>query len=93
VEEGNVFRFPNEDRAMWAEFLDDIPPDLLEKDHAAVLYFVGCVSSFSPAVQEIPQAFLQVLLKAGMDVALLAGKERCCGFPLIMGGLAGDAAR
>ena len=91
VEEGNVFRFPNEDRAMWAEFLDDIPPDLMEKDHAEVLYFVGCVSSFSPAVQEIPQAFLQVLLKAGMDVALLAGKERCCGFPLIMGGLAGDA--
>ncbi len=91
VEEGNVFRFPNEDRAMWAEFLDDIPPDLMGKDHADVLYFVGCVSSFSPAVQEIPQAFLQVLLKAGMDVALLAGKERCCGFPLIMGGLGGDA--
>jgi len=91
AEEGNVFRFPNEDRAMWAEFLDDIPADLMDKDHAEVLYFVGCVSSFSPAVQEIPQAFLQVLLKAGMDVALLAGKERCCGFPLIMGGLAGDA--
>ena len=91
VNEGNVFRFPNEDRAMWAEFLDGLPPDLMHKEHAEVLYFVGCVSSFSPAIQEIPQAFLQVLLKAGMDVALLAGKERCCGFPLIMGGLAGDA--
>jgi len=91
VEEGNVFRFPNEDRAMWADFLDNIPGDITTKEHADVLYFVGCVSSFSPAIQEIPQAFLQVLLKAGMDVALLAEKERCCGFPLIMGGLASDA--
>jgi heterodisulfide reductase subunit D len=93
LEEGNVFRFPNEDRAMWAEFLDDLPGDLLAKERAEVLYFVGCVSSFSPAVQEIPQAFLRVLLKAGVDVALLAGKEWCCGFPLIAGGLAGDARR
>ncbi len=91
AEEGNVFNFPNEDRALWAEFLDDLPEDLLSRDRADVLYFVGCVSSFSPAVQEIPQAFLQVLLKAGLDVALLAGRERCCGFPLIMGGLSGDA--
>ena len=91
LEEGNVFRFPNEDRALWAEFLDGLPEDLLTKERAKVLYFVGCVSSFSPAVQEIPQAFLQVLLKAGVDVALLAGKEVCCGFPLIMGGLATDA--
>ena len=91
LQEGNVFRFPNEDRAMWAEFLDDLPCDVTSKERAEVLYFVGCVSSFSPAVQEIPQAFLRVLLKAGVDVALLAGKEWCCGFPLIVGGLATDA--
>lgn len=91
AEEGNVFNFPNEDRALWAEFMDDLPEDLLAKERADVLYFVGCVSSFSPAVQEIPQAFLRVLLKAGLDVAVLAGRERCCGFPLIMGGLSGEA--
>ncbi|HLE02507.1 MAG TPA: (Fe-S)-binding protein, partial [Dehalococcoidia bacterium] len=77
-EEGNIFRFPNEDRALWTEFLDDVPADLLTKERAEVLYFVGCVSSFSPAVQEIPQAFLPTV-----DVALLGGKEWCCGFPLI----------
>lgn len=93
LEEANVFRFPNDDRAMWAEFLDDLPQDLLTKQRADVLYFVGCVSSFSPAVQEIPQAFLRVLLKAGVDVALLGGKEWCCGFPLIVGGLAADARK
>jgi heterodisulfide reductase subunit D len=93
LEEGNIFCYPNEERALWAEFLDDLPADLLTKERADVLYFVGCVSSFSPAVQEIPQAFLRVLLKAGIDVGLLAGKEWCCGFPLIVGGLAKDAER
>ncbi len=92
LEEHNVFRFPNEDRAMWAEFLDDLPADILDREHAEVLYYVGCVSSFSPAVQEIPQAFLRVLLRAGVDVALLGGREWCCGFPLIVGGRAVDAA-
>jgi heterodisulfide reductase subunit D len=92
-DEGNIFNFPNDDRALWAEFMDDLPPDLLGKEKAEVLYFVGCVGSFSPAVQEIPQAFLRVLLKAGVDVALLAGKEWCCGFPLIVGGRAADAQR
>ncbi len=90
-EENNVFRFPNEDRALWTDFMDDLPDDLLTKEKADVLYYVGCVSSFSPAVQEIPQAFLQLLLRAGLDVALLGGKEWCCGFPMIMGGLPDEA--
>jgi heterodisulfide reductase subunit D len=93
LEEGNIFGYPNDERALWAEFLDDLPADLLTKERADVLYFVGCVSSFSPAVQEIPQAFLRLLLKAGVDVGLLAGKEWCCGFPLIVGGLAEEAER
>jgi heterodisulfide reductase subunit D len=91
LEQGNIFGYPNDERALWAEFLDDLPANLLTKERAEVLYFVGCVSSFSPAVQEIPQAFLRLLLKAGVDVGLLAGKEWCCGFPLIVGGLAKDA--
>jgi heterodisulfide reductase subunit D len=93
LEDGNIFGYPNDERALWAEFLDDLPADLLTKERADVLYFVGCVSSFSPAVQEIPQAFLRLLLKAGVDVGLLAGKEWCCGFPLIVGGLAEEAER
>lgn len=90
-DEHNVFGFPNEERAFWAEFLDDLPDDLFTKERCEVLYYVGCVSSFSPAVQEIPQAFLRLLLKAGVDIGMLAGREWCCGFPLIIGGLREEA--
>lgn len=83
----NVFGLPNEERAFWAEFLDDLPEGFLEKTTGDVLYYVGCVSSFSPAVQEIPQAFLTLLLRAGVDVIILGEREWCCGFPLIMGGM------
>jgi len=87
AEERNVFGMANEERAFWAEFLDDLPDDFLEKTSGDVHYFVGCVSSFSPAVQEIPQAFLTVLLRAGVDVKILGEREACCGFPLMMGGM------
>jgi len=52
-----------------------------------VLYFVGCVASFFPLVQRIPQAFVQILDKGEVDFATLGGEEWCCGFPLIQMGM------
>jgi heterodisulfide reductase subunit D len=83
----NPVDYDNEERAMWVEFLDDPPDDLYQKERAEVVYFIGCVSSFSPAVQKIPEAFCEILTRAGVDFTILGEKERCCGFPLLLAGI------
>jgi heterodisulfide reductase subunit D len=79
--------YDNEERALWVEFLEDPPDDLYLKEKAEVVYFIGCVSSFSPAVQKIPEAFCQILTKANVDFTILGERERCCGFPLLLAGI------
>src|SRR3990172_9918862 len=76
----NVVNYPNEERASWVDYMMEAPEDLYRRDKAEVLYYVGCMSSFSPAIQGIPQAYAQVLEKAGVDFTILGEKERCCGF-------------
>ena len=83
----NPVDYDNEERAMWVEFMDDPPDDLYQKEQAEVVYFIGCVSSFSPAVQKIPEAFCEILTRAKVDFTILGEKERCCGFPLLLAGI------
>jgi len=85
--EHNILGYPNEDRALWVDFMDDVPDDICEKEKAEVLYYVGCMSSFSPAIQSVPQSFLKIMLNSGEDVAVLGEREWCCGFPLISVGM------
>jgi len=87
AQHGNIYAYPDDERAAWVEYLDDPPDDLYRGRQAEVVYFVGCVSSFSPGVQRIPRAFVQVLEAAGVEFTLLAD-ERCCGFPLQAAGMA-----
>ncbi len=84
--ERNVFDMPNEERAEWVEFMADAPDDRYQKERADVLYYVGCVSSFSAAAQGIPKALAKVLELADVDFSILGGEEWCCGFPLIAAG-------
>lgn len=88
----NVVNYPNEERASWADYMMEAPPDLYQREKAEVLYYVGCMSSFSPAIQGIPQAYAQVLEKAGVDFTILGEKEWCCGFPLKAAGMLDEAA-
>jgi heterodisulfide reductase subunit D len=83
----NVVDNPNEDRAMWAEYLMDAPDDLYMRKKVDVLYFVGCMASFSPSIQDIPGAFVKVLEASGANFGILGPDEWCCGFPLIVAGL------
>jgi heterodisulfide reductase subunit D len=87
-EEHNVLKYPNAERIMWTEFLDEVPEAAyLNKDKANVVYFVGCMTSFSPAISSVAEANLKLLYQTGEDFALLGEEEWCCGFPLIVAGL------
>jgi heterodisulfide reductase subunit D len=83
----NISGEPNEDRPMWVQALAEIPNDMYQREKAKVVYFVGCVASYFPMVKKIPQSFVQILNKAGVDFTILGGEEWCCGFPLIAAGM------
>jgi heterodisulfide reductase subunit D len=69
------------------ELIKDLPEDAFEKEHADILFFVGCVASFFPMVQKIPANMAKILQGAGVDFTILGGDEWCCGFPLVGAGM------
>ena len=83
----NISGEDNSERGEWRDFLKDLPDHMYQKDKAEVVYFVGCVASFFPMVQKIPQSLVRILESAGVDFTILAGDEWCCGFPLIGAGV------
>jgi Fe-S oxidoreductase len=87
VKIGNVYGYPNDERAGWAEYMDDAPPDLYQRDQASVVYFVGCSSSFSPRVQRLAESFVKIMTAGDVDFTILGEGEVCCGFPLLAAGM------
>ena len=83
----NISDEDNEERGEWRDYLKEIPEHRYKKDRADVVYFVGCVASFFPMVQTIPQNLVQILERAEVDFTILGGEEWCCGFPLIGAGV------
>ncbi|MDP2727808.1 MAG: (Fe-S)-binding protein, partial [Dehalococcoidia bacterium] len=91
AEEHNVLNYPNDERASWVDYMLEAPDDLYQRSNAEVVYYVGCMSSFSPAAQSIPEAFVQLLTKLGIDFTIMGSEEWCCGFPLIAAGMPDEA--
>lgn len=81
---------PNEQRTNWARRLKSDPGG--ETKQGRIVYFVGCVTSFFPMVQDIARSFMRIADRAGFEVVLLGGEEWCCGYPLISAGHLEDAA-
>ena len=81
----NISAGANEGRLMWIDNLP-APPTGVGKERAEVAYFVGCVGSFFPRSYKVPQSFVQILDRAGVDYALLGGIEWCCGYPMFVNG-------
>ena len=92
----NVTFDSNTGRLDWVKQLPEGEPDKYIKEKADVVYFVGCVSSFSPRSFGIPRSIVQDLDSAKVDYTLLGEEEWCCGFPLINSGIkdvVGDLAK
>jgi len=87
----NVTFDTNQGRLDWLKQIPDIDIDEYVKDTAEVVYFVGCVSSFSPRSFVIPRSITQILKGAGVDFTLLGEDEWCCGFPLLSSGMTAQA--
>jgi heterodisulfide reductase subunit D len=87
AERRNISGEENVERADWKESLRGVPQDVFTKKEAEVAYFVGCVASFFPMVQVIPQNLSRILQSAGANFTILGGEEWCCGFPLVGAGL------
>ena len=83
----NISDDDNEERGEWRELIKDLPENAFEKEHAEVIFFVGCVASFFPMVQKIPVNMSHIMERAGVDFTILGGEEWCCGFPLIGAGM------
>jgi Fe-S oxidoreductase len=61
------------------------------KKDAEVIYFMGCVAAFYPMVYSVPQSFVALLDKVGVNYTTMGGEEYCCGFPLVIAGMGKDA--
>ncbi|MCL5770895.1 MAG: (Fe-S)-binding protein, partial [Actinobacteria bacterium] len=90
LEGHNISFDTNEGRTNWINQISDLPDDKYIKKQAEVIYFVGCVSSFSPRVFKIPRSVVQILKLANVDFGLLGDEEWCCGFPLLTSGFKED---
>jgi heterodisulfide reductase subunit D len=87
----NILGKENVERGGWMESLGEPALQASRKEKAQVAFFVGCVASFFPMVQKIPKALVEILVRTGVDFALLGGEEWCCGFPLIGAGMKKEA--
>ncbi|MFC1925328.1 FAD-binding and (Fe-S)-binding domain-containing protein [Chloroflexota bacterium] len=80
--QGNIWAGFRKNRADW------FPEDLKENhgpDHKAkTVYFAGCTASY--VENDIAQATVRLLDKAGVDFTILGTKENCCATPLLVSG-------
>jgi len=76
----NPWPIAKDARADWAE---DMPIKKFSSDkkRAEYLFFVGCAAALDERNIKVAQAFVKLLDRAGVDVAILGVKEKCCGEP------------
>jgi heterodisulfide reductase subunit D len=87
----NISGDPNENRLGWSANMATVPEGLDRKQHAEVVYFMGCVAAFYPMVYSVPQSFVSLMDRVGIDFTTMGGDEYCCGFPLMIAGMGKDA--
>jgi Fe-S oxidoreductase len=63
-------------RGDWAKGLDLKDAT---KEKVDVLYHVGCLTSYDPAMQKLAKATAKILQKAGVNFGIAGDAETCCG--------------
>lgn len=86
LKDHNISGHDQAQRTDWLESMEGLPAHRYQKERAEVIYFVGCVSAYFPMAFKIPQSFVRILERTGIDFTILGGAEWCCGFPLLVGG-------
>jgi Fe-S oxidoreductase len=76
--QGNPYSIGAHERMSWAEGLE--LPKLSENPAAEYVYFVGCMASCDDRNKETARAVVELLLRAGVNIAVLDA-ETCCGDP------------
>jgi Fe-S oxidoreductase len=75
-QEHNTMGQPSGKRGEWAEGLD-VPR--LSTSKAEVLFHAGCRYSYDPHLQHSARAAVELLKKAGVELAVMGDQEMCCG--------------
>ena len=75
----NPWGMPMGDREKWIKDFGLDVPLMRDKGSAEYLLFVGCAGSYDDRSKKITKALSQILLKAGVDFAVLGKEEGCCG--------------
>ncbi|MCH7527031.1 MAG: (Fe-S)-binding protein [Planctomycetes bacterium] len=75
----NPWGFPVAERADWAKGLD--VPLVSDKPDAEFLFWVGCAPSYDDRAKKTARATAELLLRAGVDFAILGPEEQCTGDP------------
>jgi len=91
-ESHNLYGLSKEDRTQWIALtgLDD----LVKTGRAAeILFFPGCVTSFSSRAMGVAAATSQILYALGVNWTILGDEEWCCGNPLLLAGKPGTVKR
>lgn len=75
----NPWGLNRDSRLAWAQGL--AVPTIEERPEADVLYWTGCAAAYDPQAQKTARAFVQLLLHAEVNFAVLGNKEGCTGDP------------
>ncbi len=75
--QANPWGFSAENRADWCKDMD--VPLMTDRPEADLLWFVGCAGSFDDRGKKISRALARVLLRAGVNFAILGPEEACNG--------------
>lgn len=81
---GNPWGFDGSERAAWLSGMDGVRilgKDLESAEPVDVVYWMGCFGAYDPRGQQVSKAVVELLVKAGVDFAVMGPSETCSGDP------------